>query len=119
MEMSQKWQMPVVIRSTTRICHGTGLVKFGPKKTSNIERKFEPDLEGGYIPLPGTLRPLRIKSLNNLDKWEKLANEGTLLEEVKFGDGESQIGIITSGHAFAADFIRITDSRSKCDYFKT
>ncbi|MHA1451819.1 MAG: thiamine pyrophosphate-dependent enzyme [Promethearchaeota archaeon] len=102
MEISQRWQMPVVIRSTTRICHGTGLVKFGPKKTSKIERKFEPDLEGGYIPLPGTLRPLRIKSLNNLDKWDKLANEGALLEEVKFGEEESQIGIITSGHAFAA-----------------
>ncbi|MBN2156558.1 MAG: indolepyruvate ferredoxin oxidoreductase [Candidatus Lokiarchaeota archaeon] len=102
MELSQKWKMPVVIRSTTRICHGTGMVKFGAKKSSIIEKKFEPDLEGGYIPLPGTLRPLRIKSLNNLKKWEKLANEGALIEEVKVGDGESQIGIITSGHTFAA-----------------
>jgi indolepyruvate ferredoxin oxidoreductase alpha subunit len=102
MEISQKWQMPVVIRSTTRICHGTGVVEFGPKKTSSIEKKFEPDLEGGYIPLPSTLRPLRIKSLHNLKKWEKLANEGALLEELKVGEGESQLGIITSGHAFAA-----------------
>jgi indolepyruvate ferredoxin oxidoreductase alpha subunit len=102
MKYSRKWRMPVVIRSTTRICHQTGLVKFGAKKVLEIDRKFDPNLEGGYIPLPGTLRPLREKSLTNLDKWSELANGGALLKEVIVGKGDPQVGIITSGHAYAA-----------------
>jgi len=94
--------MPVVIRSTTRICHQTGLVKFGDKKQLTIDRKFDPDLEGGYIPLPATLRPLRVKSLTNLRKWADLANAGTLLREVTVGDETPKVGIITSGHTYAA-----------------
>ncbi|MHA1619271.1 MAG: thiamine pyrophosphate-dependent enzyme, partial [Promethearchaeota archaeon] len=102
MEYSRKWRMPVVIRSTTRICHQTGLVKFGAKKVLEIDRKFDPDLGGGYIPLPGTLRPLREKSLTNLDKWSELANSGALLKEIIVGESDPKVGIITSGHAYAA-----------------
>ncbi|MGC9778377.1 MAG: 4Fe-4S binding protein [Candidatus Heimdallarchaeota archaeon] len=102
MEQAQKWKMPVVIRSTTRICHQTGLVEYGPKKEVNIERGYDPWLDGGYVPLPATLKPLKEKSLRNLKKWEDLANSGALLKEEKVGDGEPQIGIITAGHAYAA-----------------
>ncbi|HUT81959.1 MAG TPA: thiamine pyrophosphate-dependent enzyme [Candidatus Bathyarchaeia archaeon] len=102
MQYAQKWQMPVVVRSTTRICHQTGLVKYGEIKNPQIERGYDPNREGGYVPLPATLRPLKTKSLRNLKKWEELANEGSLLTEEKFGKGESKIGIITSGHTYAA-----------------
>ncbi|MFW9992256.1 MAG: thiamine pyrophosphate-dependent enzyme [Candidatus Odinarchaeota archaeon] len=102
MEYSRKWQMPVVIRSTTRICHQTGMVEFGPVNKSKSEPHFDPNLGGGYIPLPGNVPKLRPKTLLNLKKWEKLANEGALLREERVGDGEPQIGIIASGHAYAA-----------------
>ncbi len=102
MKYAQQWQMPVCIRSTTRICHQTGMVEFGEKSTRTITPKFDPELDGGYIPLPGTLRPLREKSLRNLKNWEKLANEGNLLHEERVGPDPPQIGIITSGHTYAA-----------------
>lgn len=102
MEYSQKWNMPVVIRKTTRIAHQTGLVKFGEKKKSKIPLGFDPDLDGGYIPLPSTLRPLREKTLKNLEKWKDLANSGVLTREEKIGTNEPIIGIITSGHTYAA-----------------
>lgn len=102
MEYSRKWRMPVVIRSTTRICHQTGLVTFGPKREWDIVRKFEPELEGGYIPLPATLKPLREKSLRNLQKWQNLSNEGKLLKTERIGTSELKVGIITSGHTYAA-----------------
>ncbi|QEE17515.1 thiamine pyrophosphate-dependent enzyme [Promethearchaeum syntrophicum] len=102
MKYSQQWQMPVVIRSTTRICHQTGIVKFGVKNKTNIQRKFDPNLEGGYIPLPATLAPLRRKSLKNLEKWKELADSGELLKEEIFGNQIPQIGFITSGHTYAA-----------------
>jgi indolepyruvate ferredoxin oxidoreductase alpha subunit len=102
MKYSQEWQMPVVIRSTTRICHQTGLVKFGEKMQLNIPRKFEPNLEGGYIPLPATLEPLRRKSLRNLQKWMGLSNSKELLIEEIYGQDTPKLGIITSGHAYAA-----------------
>jgi indolepyruvate ferredoxin oxidoreductase alpha subunit len=102
MKYSQMWKMPVVLRMTTRICHQTGLVKFGEKQKGTIKKGFDPKLDGGYIPLPGTMRPLREKSLNNLKKWEELSNKGELLREEKVGEEEPQIGIITSGHTYAA-----------------
>jgi indolepyruvate ferredoxin oxidoreductase alpha subunit len=102
MEYARKWQMPVCIRSTTRICHQTGKVEYGSKKILDITPKFDPELEGGYIPLPGTLAPLREKSLRRLKQWEDLANSGKLISEEKLGDGPSKIAIITSGHTYAA-----------------
>ncbi|MEA2070910.1 MAG: thiamine pyrophosphate-dependent enzyme [Asgard group archaeon] len=101
-EYAQKWQMPVVVRSTTRICHQTGMVEFGSKKKLSINRKYDPNLGGGYVPLPNTLQPLREKSLKNLKRWEELANNGALLREEKIGPDKSKIGIITSGHTYAA-----------------
>ncbi|MHA1213263.1 MAG: indolepyruvate ferredoxin oxidoreductase, partial [Candidatus Heimdallarchaeota archaeon] len=102
MDFAQKWQMPVVIRSTTRICHQTGLVKYDNIKNPKIERGFDPNREGGYVPLPATLKPLKAKALRNLKKWEELANSGALLTEETVGDGKPQMGIITAGHAYAA-----------------
>jgi len=102
MKYAQKWQMPVVIRSTTRICHQTGLVEYGEIKNPEIERGFDPNLEGGYVPLPATLKPLKTKSLRRLKNWEELANKGTLLLEEKVGKEKVQMGIITAGHAYAA-----------------
>lgn len=102
MEYAQKWKMPVVVRSTTRICHQTGQVEYGPIKKPVIERGYDPKREGGYVPLPSTIRPLKEKSLANLKKWEELANSGALLTEEKVGKEEAKLGIITSGHAYAA-----------------
>ncbi|MCF2142418.1 MAG: indolepyruvate ferredoxin oxidoreductase subunit alpha [Candidatus Heimdallarchaeota archaeon] len=102
MEYAQKWKMPVVIRSTTRICHQTGIVEYGTKRKSTITREYVPLREGGYVPLPGTLKPLKSKALRNLEKWRELANSGALLKEEKVGDKKPQIGIITAGHAYAA-----------------
>ena len=102
MEYAQKWKMPVVVRSTTRICHQTGLVEYGQKKKFEGKTGYDPNLEGGYVPLPATLKPLKTKSLHNIQKWTDLANSGALLTEEKFGEGKSEIGIITAGHAYAA-----------------
>ncbi len=102
MDYANKWKMPVVVRSTTRICHQTGLVEYGPIKDIKIKTGYNPNLEGGYVPLPATLKPLKTKALLNLQKWEDLANGGALLTEEKYGDGKPEIGIITAGHAYAA-----------------
>ena len=93
MKHAQKWKMPVVVRSTTRICHQQGLVEYGPKTVFKGERKYDPLLEGGYVPLPATLPPLRRKSLDNLKKWEDLANTGALLKEEKLGKDKPKIRV--------------------------
>ena len=89
-EYSRKWKMPVVVRSTTRICHQTGFVEFGPKKIIDEAPKYDPHLEGGYIPLPATLRPLREKAIQNIDKWKELA-----VLDAKVGSNGSMTGKFT------------------------
>lgn len=102
MKHARKWKMPVVIRSTTRICHQTGLVEYGSINKLGEKTGYDPNLEGGYVPLPATLKPLKAKSLQNLKKWEELAESGAFLREEKVGEKEPKIGLIASGHAYAA-----------------
>jgi indolepyruvate ferredoxin oxidoreductase alpha subunit len=105
MELSQKFQMPVFIRATTRTCHQTGQVEFGPKK-----RREEPPLwdneamkrDGGYIPLPGTLFPMKRKALENLRKFQQEVEGSSINKVVRVGKDDPSVSIITSGHPFQA-----------------
>ena len=105
MALSQKLKMPVFIRSTTRTCHQTGPVSFGPKKVWTKEPAWDNKLmkrDGGYVPLPATVGPLKRKALENLDRFADQAGDLGLNRVYRLGRGEPKIRIITFGHAFQA-----------------
>ena len=105
MELSQKLKMPVFIRSTTRTCHQTGPVRFGPQKEWTQAPAWDNEImkrDGGYVPLPATVGKLKRKALENLAKIEGEASGAGLNRTCKIGEGEPDIRIITFGHAFQA-----------------
>ena len=105
MELSQKLRMPVFIRSTTRTCHQTGPVRFGPVREWTGEPAWDNEImkrDGGYIPLPATVGGLKRKALENLRKIGSEKSALGLTRTYSLGQGDPAIRIITFGHCFQA-----------------
>jgi indolepyruvate ferredoxin oxidoreductase, alpha subunit len=52
-ELSERFDTPVLLRLTTRICHSTSAVELGEKAVSNFEQKPFPRNPGKYVMVPG------------------------------------------------------------------
>ncbi len=105
MRISRHFQMPVFMRMTTRNCHQTGAVEFGPIRSEASPRIWDNEAMkagGGYIPLPGTFGPMKRKALENLRKFSEHVAGSFLNRTVRIGTGEPRMGIITYGHPFQA-----------------
>ena len=105
MELSQKLRMPVFIRSTTRTCHQTGPVRFGPVREWTESPAWDNEImkrDGGYIPLPATVGGLKRKALENLRKIGSEESALGLTRTYSLGQGDPAIRIITFGHCFQA-----------------
>jgi len=95
-EISERWNVPVILRVTTRVCHSYTAVQPRPPQEAPKAPNFERDILG-HVMTPANARPahkrLRQK-LAEIAAW----NETCPLNGVTPGD--SQLGIITSGIAF-------------------
>ena len=95
-EISERWQIPVLLRVTTRVCHSCTLVRPRPGRDTPAAASFVRDLKARVM-IPGHARPahrrLRQK-LSEMAEW----NEGCALNRLLPGD--KSLGIITSGISF-------------------
>jgi indolepyruvate ferredoxin oxidoreductase alpha subunit len=95
-ELSETYDTPVMIRTTTRISHSEGIVSLGPRKEVPI-RDFVRNYEK-YVVLPNNARKLHVKV------EERQKNLGILGNSSPFNriePGSRDIGIITSGVCYA------------------
>jgi len=96
-DISERWQIPVLLRVTTRVCHSKTIVR--PRSASSPQPvpHFVRDIPG-HVMIPAYARPahrrLRQK-LAEIQAW----NETSDLNRVVSGD--RALGIITSGVAYA------------------
>jgi indolepyruvate ferredoxin oxidoreductase alpha subunit len=101
-ELSERWQVPVLLRMTTRVCHSKSIVRRGsipapPPRTAHFAHDF-----AGRVMIPAYARPahrrLR-KTLAAIAAW----NDEASLDEAglnQFISGSPALGIITSGVSF-------------------
>jgi indolepyruvate ferredoxin oxidoreductase alpha subunit len=96
-EISERWQTPVLLRMTTRVCHSKTIVRRG---TVAISAPHTPHFEHDFpsrVMIPAYARPahrrLR-KTLAQMAAWNDEAGPNQLIE------GSSSLGIIASGSAF-------------------
>ncbi|MBN1435941.1 MAG: hypothetical protein JW936_02605 [Sedimentisphaerales bacterium] len=96
LQLSHQWQIPIILRVTTRICHSKGIVNTADTKLSPSECNFQRDIPGRVM-VPAYARPahrrLREK-LNKIAQW----NEETEINEII--PGGKELGIITSGISY-------------------
>ncbi|MFP4085090.1 MAG: indolepyruvate ferredoxin oxidoreductase subunit alpha [Desulfonatronovibrio sp.] len=92
MELSAKWEQPVLLRTTTRVNHLRGPVDFGKMKPAVTRGEFKKN-PGRFVPIPAVAR-VRHKALTaNLEKI-RLEVENSSWNK---SWGEGQVGVIASG----------------------
>ena len=100
-EISERWQVPVLFRVTTRVCHSKSVVRPCPPTEGIKLASFTRDVRGRVmIPAYARTAHRRLRQkLEEIAAW----NETSSLTSVH--EGSRQLGIITSGicHAHARD----------------
>jgi indolepyruvate ferredoxin oxidoreductase alpha subunit len=96
-ELSERWQVPVLLRMTTRVCHSKTIVRRGTVKIpapgpAHFERDFPSRVMIPAYARPAHLRQRRI--LAELAAWNETEGPNQLI------NGSSSLGIIASGAAF-------------------
>ncbi|OJV66114.1 MAG: indolepyruvate ferredoxin oxidoreductase subunit alpha [Clostridiales bacterium 38-18] len=94
-EISEKFDVPVLFRMTTRVCHSKGLVSFEDRKPVEIiPYKKQPQK---FIAAPAHAKMLHPIVEDKLVRLEQFSNE-TELNRIEWGS--KKIGIVTSGVAY-------------------
>ena len=100
-ELSERFDSPVLLRMTTRVCHQTGVVdEEEPEKITN--KGYSKNFPKNVL-LPSHARERRKKVEERLREAEKFGNESDLWNPITWGSKE--VGIITSGisHGYAVE----------------
>ena len=91
-DLSERWRLPVLLRMTTRVCHGKSLAVRRPPVPPRTPA-FERDIQGRVM-IPGYARPAHRRLR------EKLAQIARWTEECDLNPiigGSAALGVITSG----------------------
>lgn len=94
LDISEEYQTPVIVRTTTRISHSSSVVDLGDfERRGPTGIKYEKDIQRN-VPVPMFARKMRLALEEKLDKLAKLSekSEYQIIER-----GDKSLGIITSG----------------------
>jgi indolepyruvate ferredoxin oxidoreductase alpha subunit len=95
-ELSEKWQLPVLFRVTTRVCHSKSVVRPGPPVAGLKAPSFQRDVRGRVM-IPAYARPAHRRLRQKLVEIAAWNETGPLNQVHEAG---RQLGIITSGVAY-------------------
>ncbi|MGF7118048.1 indolepyruvate ferredoxin oxidoreductase subunit alpha [Methanobacterium oryzae] len=95
-ELSEEFQIPILMRTTTRVSHMRGVVELETPEESKKVGYFEKDPQR-FVPVPSSARIMHEKLVSKMEKIEEIANESPFNE---IFDNKGKIGVITSGSAF-------------------
>lgn len=95
-EISEKYNTPILMRMTTRLCHSKGIVECGDRVAEAPTKPYVKDAKK-YVTVPANAVPLRIKLEDRLAELKKFS-ETTPLNRVE--DNGKKVGVITSGMSY-------------------
>ncbi|MGB9937997.1 MAG: indolepyruvate ferredoxin oxidoreductase subunit alpha [Methanobacterium sp.] len=95
-ELSEKFKIPVLMRTTTRTSHMRGIVELGGVEESKRTGYFKKDPQR-FVPVPSSARIMHRELVSKMEKIEELVNKSELNQ---IFDNGGKIGVITSGSAF-------------------
>ena len=90
-ELSERSQLPVILRPTTRVCHSRGVVRYGAL-TDPVVRGFRRDPRR-FVPIPINARRLRLEIPGRLEVARELIEESPFLRR----EGAAPVGILAAG----------------------
>ncbi|MCC7499923.1 MAG: hypothetical protein IT160_20255 [Bryobacterales bacterium] len=95
-ELSELWQVPILLRLTTRVCHSMTIVEDSPPASAPAEPRYERDTRRRVM-IPSNARPAHRRLREKLAA-AALWNESSDLNR-RVGES-TELGIITSGISF-------------------
>lgn len=95
-EISEKLELPVLLRTTTRVSHTRGPVQYGQIVKPNLEGKFVRDMKR-LVMVPAFSRPKHDVLLKKVAEAKEISEKSPHNRVVKKG---GEIGIISSSSAF-------------------
>lgn len=95
LEISEKFDTPVLFRVSTRVCHSKALVELGERE--NVEIKPYSKNITKFVATPANGKKLHVVVENKLKELEEFSNN-TPLNRIEWGD--KKIGIVTSGISY-------------------
>ncbi len=95
-ELSERFDVPVLVRPVTRICHSDGLVEVGERREAELRGQLEPNVRK-YVMIPAYARQRRVAMAERTREVLAFAEETDLNREEM---GHRSLGAITSGAAY-------------------
>jgi indolepyruvate ferredoxin oxidoreductase alpha subunit len=112
-EISEKFDTPVLLRMTTRVCHSKGIVECADREAVPI-KEYVKDIKK-YLTVPAHARLLRVKVEERMQKLLEFSNN-TDLNFIEWND--TKVGVIASGacYTFAKEVFGDTVSYLKLGF---
>ena len=104
-DLSEQFEIPVIVRTTTRVSHMRGVVEFGDVKDNSSNNEdhwkrghFKKD-PSQFVPVPAFAGDMHVRLWDKVHKIEKITNQSDLNVEVDFA-GDKKYGVISSSSAY-------------------
>src|SRR6056297_2673228 len=91
-EISEEYDVPIIFRMTTRVCHSKSVVEFGKRKEIGI-KKYERNISK-FVATPAACRLHHVELEEKLQRLEKFSNQTDL--NFILLNKDAKIGVITS-----------------------
>ncbi len=119
-KISEETNLPVMIRTTTRVSHSRSIVEFGHVQEPVTEGKFEKD-QKRFVIVPSVARLNKLSLLKRLSKAQDLSNKSKL-NKIEHINGRTvkgkRLGIITSSVAYLHTLEEVLNLQYEMDILK-
>ena len=115
-EVSEKFNIPVLFRTTTRVSHQRATVELSKIPDTSLTKGMFVYDKGDYVDLPSNSYFLKEKLVKKMQEIEKFSN--TLDINKLVDNGASDVGVITSGEAYNTLMDSLNENDLRADIFK-
>ena len=100
-EISARFKIPVMVRTTTRVSHQRGVVKLGKLKIQKSKGKFVKNPQM-FVTMPPRVLEMKKELLGKIEKIRELSERSPLNQIITPEDkiSRAQVGIVTSGISY-------------------
>jgi indolepyruvate ferredoxin oxidoreductase alpha subunit len=95
-QISERYSTPVMLRSSTRVSHSSGIVTLGERRETGNVKGF-PKSPERFVTIPAWARGMRVNLEKRLSELSAASN-GSPVNRIERGDGS--LGVVTSGISY-------------------
>ncbi|MGN0177505.1 MAG: indolepyruvate ferredoxin oxidoreductase subunit alpha [Methanobrevibacter sp.] len=114
-DLSEQFNIPVIVRTTTRVSHMRGVVEFGDvvDNSSNNDDHwkrghFNKD-PSKYVPVPAFAGDMHVKLWDKIHKIEEITNKSEFNHEISSGDKKYGLIASSSAYNYAHDVVKFNN----------